>query len=268
MISESLTILRLPYPERGERTVRVYVPSHREGETLPVIYMTDGQNLFDEESGSFGCWFTREAVRVEQESSGRAAVIVGIHNDEGPVQRTNELTPKSIGAFVIPKALSAEEIAQFQPQGEVFDRFVTDVVMPAVEERFPVQTGRAATAFCGSSSGGLQAFFTALSHPDLFCAAGVFSPAFPLYAETDLLRWITTKLCAQPPYLYFYTGAGDDLEQTIFESTEAVYDFMTECYPPSLLNEVVLLENRHHESAWESVFRDFLHTFLARREEF
>ena len=65
--------LFLPYPEKGDRRVRVYVPEHKEGETFPVIYMTDGQNLFDEETGTWGCWFTREAVEAERKLSGKAA---------------------------------------------------------------------------------------------------------------------------------------------------------------------------------------------------
>ena len=71
MVKEQILELRLPYPGREDRLVRVFVPEHAEDETLPVIYMTDGQNLFDKESSSFGCWHTREAVRDERARSGR-----------------------------------------------------------------------------------------------------------------------------------------------------------------------------------------------------
>ena len=249
--------LFLPYPEKGERRVRVYVPEHKEGETFPVIYMTDGQNLFDEETGTWGCWFTREAVEAERRLSGKAAVIVGIHNDNH--WRDNELTPDSIGELV-----DTADMHDFTaPEGEIFDSFVMDVVKPYIEKNFPVKNGRENTAFCGSSSGGLQSFFTALSHPESFSAAGVFSPAFLLYSGDDMRRWVLSKLCDDLPYLYIYTGAGDELEQRIFQSTEAVYDMLTECYPYDLLNEVILFENCHNEKAWAEIFPDFLHTFLS-----
>ena len=249
--------LFLPYPEKGERRVRVYVPEHKEGETFPVIYMTDGQNLFDEETGTWGCWFTREAVEAERKLSGKAAVIVGIHNDNH--WRDNELTPASIGELV-----DTADMHDFTaPEGEIFDSFVMDVVKPYIEKNFPVKNGRENTAFCGSSSGGLQSFFTALSHPESFSAAGVFSPAFLLYSGDDMRRWVLSKLCDDLPYLYIYTGAGDELEQRIFQSTEAVYDMLTECYPYDLLNEVILFENCHNEKAWADIFPDFLHTFLS-----
>ena len=49
MLNEEIVTLNLPYPNRGDKKVRVYIPAHEEGETLPVVYMTDGQNLFDVE---------------------------------------------------------------------------------------------------------------------------------------------------------------------------------------------------------------------------
>ncbi|MEF2884239.1 MAG: alpha/beta hydrolase-fold protein, partial [Ruminococcus sp.] len=83
MIQEQITTLTLPYP-LGDKRVRVYVPAHEEGETFPVVYMTDGQNLFESENLQFGCWYTREAVAEERAQSGMAAIIVGIHNDDAP----------------------------------------------------------------------------------------------------------------------------------------------------------------------------------------
>ena len=155
MKNEELTTLKFSYPEGQERTVRVYVPAHGDDETLPVIYMTDGQNLFENEISSFGSWHTREAVAAERKSSGKAAIIVGIFNDGSPVQRTNELTPASIGKLAFPPEMPEEARRLMDPQGESFDDFVVNTVMPAVEESFPVKKGRENTAFCGSSSGGL-----------------------------------------------------------------------------------------------------------------
>ena len=260
MIQEQIHSLRLPYPGREERLVRVFVPAHEEGERLPVIYMTDGQNLFDEESSGFGCWHTREAVRAQRAESGRAAIVVGIHNDDP--RRECDLTPAAMGALAIPEEERQPGMSQ---DGEVFADFVVHTAMPAVEARFPVLTGRAHTAVCGSSCGGVMALFLGLRYPERFCAAGVLSPALLLFREEDLQRWIWSRLGEELPYLYLYTGAGDELEARIFESTERAYDMLQECYPMELLNEVVLLDQPHHERAWEPIFRDFLHLFLYRQ---
>ena len=80
MIKEELYELSLPYYSGENKKVRVYVPEHEKAETLPVIYMTDGQNLFEDNNpGQFGCWYTHEAIKEVGK-----AIIVGIHNDEGP----------------------------------------------------------------------------------------------------------------------------------------------------------------------------------------
>ena len=263
MIKDSLTVLSLPYYTGRNKKVRVFVPEHEEGERLPVIYMTDGQNLFEDDNpGQFGCWYTREAVREVGK-----AIIVGIHNDEGEIRRTNELTPKSIGAIHYPAEIPEEMRKKIVPEGELFDDFVINTVIPEIEKRFPVERGRSAAAFCGSSSGGLEAYFTALSHPDSFCLSGVFSPAFPLYSVSDIVGWTAAKLSGSMPYLYFYSGAVGELEKAICESTQAVYDAIAEFYPPELLNEVILFDQPHHESAWAPIFKDFLYTFLTRRED-
>ena len=264
MIKEELYELSLPYYSGENKKVRVYVPEHEKAETLPVIYMTDGQNLFEDNNpGQFGCWYTHEAIKEVGK-----AIIVGIHNDEGPVQKTRELTPKSIGDLRFPDEMPQMIRELLIPEGELFDDFVIRTVMPEVEARFPVEKGRNAASFCGSSSGGLQAYFTALSHPDRFCLSGVFSPAFPFYSVDDIVSWTISRLSGSMPYLYFYSGAVGEPEEEICRSTQAVYDAIAEFYPMERMNEVILFDKPHNESAWAPIFKDFLHTFLTRREEF
>lgn len=259
MEEEQLISMYLPYPGAEDRLVRVFVPAHGEGQTLPVIYMTDGQNLFDVESSGFGCWYTREAVRRERECSGRAAVIVGIHNED-PL-RMPELTPAGPGGLKEPEAEGLE------PRGEVFDDFLVNTVMPAVQARFPVRTGRENTAFCGSSAGGMFSFFTALSHPELFSAAGVLSPCFALYRQQELAAWIRSRRTRTPAFLYLFCGAGDRLEQFLLGGVHSMLPVLEACWPGDRLKTVLRPEARHHETAWEPVFRDFLHDFLARCPE-
>ena len=111
MEKAKLSEFSLPYPGRGDRRIRVYVPAHEEGERLPVIYMTDGQNLFDAQSCTWGCWRTIEAVEESMKNGSSGAVIVGI--DHGGRWRDNELTPRSIGTV-----LHAGEMENFSaPRG-------------------------------------------------------------------------------------------------------------------------------------------------------
>lgn len=134
MVNSELKTFTLPFPnERGERKIWVYIPSHSEDEKLPVIYMTDGQNLFDEESTEYGSWNVISAVENEQNNTGLSAIIVGI--DNGNIYRDSELTPKCIGE--IQHRDYFNDI--FSPEGEVFDSFLTDTVIPYIENNFPVK---------------------------------------------------------------------------------------------------------------------------------
>lgn len=247
----------LPYPNKDDRQIWVYVPNHNQGDKLPVIYMTDGQNLFDDNATPYGSWGVIEAVENEIKACGKGAIIVGI--DNGNVYRDSELTPSSIGE-VLHRDLLNEE---FAPEGEMFDDFLMNTVIAFVEENYPVKQGREYTSICGSSSGGLQAFFTGIEHSEKFGFIGAFSPAFLLYSENDWRNYLFSKINDNMPYLYIYTGNGDELEESIFESVEMLYELLPETgYPYDMMNEVILFENCHNESAWRDIFKDFLHTTL------
>ncbi|MBQ1546096.1 MAG: hypothetical protein IIZ59_01020 [Clostridia bacterium] len=267
MIEEKVHVLSFPYGSTGERKVRVYVPEHKEGETFPVIYMTDGQNLFEDDTVAFGCWYTREAVRAEREVSGKAAIIVGIHNDAGDMQRSLELTPAEPGALDFPAEMSQEQRDAYIPQGGEFADFVINSVMPEIEKNFPVKTGRENTAFCGSSMGGIESFYIGLAYPDKFSAVGAFSPVFMMYVKSDFESWIRTKAIQEElPFMYMYVGGADEMEKQLAVDFEWVGDIMEDCYPENQLKKLVVPENRHHESGWEPIFKDFLHIFLENAE--
>lgn len=260
MVKSELNEILLPYPVRGDKKIWVYVPERNEGDEFPVIYMTDGQNLFEENATPFGCWDVITAVENEQKNGSTGAVIVGI--DNGSVYRDSELTPDSIGEVQHRDLLN--DI--FTPEGEIFDAFLMNTVIPYIEEHYPVKAGRENRSVCGSSSGGLQAFFEGVEHSGEFAFIGALSPAFLLYSESDWKSYLAPRMSSVMPYLYLYSGAQGEEENMIFESVEMMYDLLIEIgYPNESLNEVVLLENEHNEKAWKEIFKDFLHTVLCRR---
>ena len=140
-----------------------------------------------------------------------------------------------------------------------------NTVVPYIEENFPVRTDRRGRAVCGSSSGGLMSFFSGVEHSGFFSFIGAFSPVFLCYTNDDWRNYLLNKMTDNMPYLYIYSGNGDELEQVIFEGTEMMYDLLPETgYPYDMMNEVILFENEHNEKAWREIFPDFLHTFLTK----
>ncbi len=261
MIDEKITDLMIPYLN-GKRLVRVFVPAHEEGEKLPVIYMSDGQSLFEEEKCPFGCWHVREAVRAALARTGKSAIVAGIYNDNNR-ERANDLTPATIGKIQYPNFFIRILAKMFaRPCGEQFDDFILRAVMPCVEQTFPVKTGRKYTAFCGSSSGGLFSFFTALSHPDIYGFAGVFSPAFIMFTPDALENWVRSKLVDEMPFLSMYMGNGDDKERELYQGFETCCDILARYYPDGQYKKTVDENAYHNETAWEPMFCDLLEKML------
>lgn len=261
MIKAEIFTELLPYPDKEERKIWIYVPQHEDDEKMAVVYMTDGQNLFDEFPTQFGSWGVVNAVENEFKQSGKNAVIVGI--DNGNIYRDNELTPASIGEVIKGDAMDNFTKAE----GDIFDSFMMNTVIPFVEQNYPVKTNREDVFVCGSSSGGLQAFFAGMEHCDKFSFVGAFSPAFLLYSEDSLRAYLYKKINENVPYMYLYCGASG-FEMDLFPSVEMMYDLMQEVgYPFDKMNEVILFENDHNESAWREIFPDFLHTALNLNRE-
>ena len=275
-VPAELIRLELPYFDRGSAIVRVYVPEHKKGEKLPVIYMTDGQSVFDEESNPLGCWHTREAVVAEKAASGKSAIIAGIPPmpegmppiPDGMPPMPEGMPPMPEGMPPMPEAMTPEIMEQmmkdFKPDGEKFDEFVIKTVMPAVEEKFPVKKGRKNTAIIGSSSGGLEVFYIALLHPELFSAVGALSPAFLFYSEEDVKKWTTDRLNKKTPFIYLYCGEGEPKEKQMCDAAKPVFELIKSAMPKNRVREVISPEASHNESAWEPIFKDFLHLFLAK----
>ncbi len=254
--------VKLPYPGLDDRMVRIFVPAHEDGETFPVVYMTDGQTAFERLPHELGCWSTHAAVQEERKNYGRGAIIVGIHNDLGPAQRASELTPTTLGKLQIP-----EEILKMSPPtGEVFDSFVVNTVMPFVESRFPVKKGRENTAFCGSSSGGVASLHIVMEHQDLFSMAGVFSPALMIFDPIEATNWFLSKMGDDLPFIYIYSGAFGDMESAICGCAQYLGNALDNHYPKELHKTLIIPQYPHHESAWSQVFKDMLHIFLDRCE--
>lgn len=156
--------LAMPGLDR-ERRLRVFVPaSHAQGTArYPVVYLHDGQNLFDDATSYAGEWGVDETLAARAASGAREFIAVGI--DHGGEHRVRELNP-----WDHPRLGSGE--------GRAYLRFVVDVVKPLVDARWRTLAGRPHTAIVGSSMGGLISHAALHLHPDVFSKAGVLSPAY------------------------------------------------------------------------------------------
>lgn len=158
----------VPAPELGgEREVLCLLPpgATSGGRRFPVLYMLDGQNLFDAATSYAGEWRVDETLATLREE-GYEAIVVGVAN--GRDRRLAEYTPYPSGRRGPPGA----------GRGGATLRFVVDVLKPLVDASFPTRADQGATLIAGSSLGGLMSLYAAWERPDVFGAVAAFSPAF------------------------------------------------------------------------------------------
>jgi len=153
------------------RKISILLP-HNYYETdfrYPVLYMQDGQNLFDK-NAPFGTWGIDEKLAILAEQGMGDFIVVGI--DHGNEKRINEYTP----ANELPIGIGHGEGAKYL-------EFMVHNLKPHIDHHFRTLTDRANTAIGGSSMGGLISHYAALYHSNIFSKTMVFSPSFWIYDE-------------------------------------------------------------------------------------
>jgi len=144
------------------RHVEIWLPPGYDQDSThryPVLYMTDGQNVFDPRIAYGGTdWGMDEAVvRLVKRGVIPPIIVVGVWN-------------------------SADRFTEYSPwhNAPAYARFLIDELMPRVNREFRTLTGPAHTAAMGSSMGGLLSFYLVTHHPEAFGACACMSTHFPL----------------------------------------------------------------------------------------
>ena len=235
-------VLSTPFVIPGlnrERTVRIYLPPGYERSTqrYPVLYMHDGQNLFDEATAYIGReWGVDETLNALAKSQALRVIVVGI--DNGGVDRMRELNTWDNPQFG-------------RGEGAEYMAFVVDVLKPWVDQHYRTRPDRRHTAIMGSSMGGLISSYALSHYGQVFGGAGIFSPAYwiapEVYADTE----------AHPPpptaRLYFYAG-GSEGETMVPDMKRMVATLRRAGLPERNLEVEVDPVGRHNEAAWRAQF--------------
>jgi len=176
------TSMRMPQLNRN-RTIRLYLPpNYADGGPFPVIYMHDGQNLFDDATSFAGEWHVDEILDSLYTYRGFSAIVVAIYNDDS--ERLNEYSPwrnDSLGAG---------------GDGNKYVRFIVERLKPFIDKHYRTDPRSQSTAIIGSSMGGLITLYAALEYPNVFGKAAVFSPSL----------WFSPKVFE---YIQKYRRKGD-----------------------------------------------------------
>lgn len=172
----------------------------------PVLYMHDGQNLFDPRIANTGVdWGVDEAiVRLVEKGVIPPIIVVGVWN-------------------------TSDRGAEYSPWRGApgYARFLIEELIPRVDEEFRTLVGPENTAVAGSSMGGLLSFYLVSRHPDVFGACGCLSTHFPL-SEAMVAQYFPGEVQAATPDETPYIIRDIEAGLTVLQGTRYWFDFGTE----------------------------------------
>jgi predicted alpha/beta superfamily hydrolase len=236
-------------PQLGNaRDIHVYLPpSYRaSGRHYPVIYMHDGQNLFDPETAFAGEWGVDETLE-RLGPQGVETIVVAIPNMGG--ERCHEYSPW-------PDSRAGGG------RGDAYLAFIIETLRPRVDRKFRTRREREHTGIMGSSMGGLISLYGFIRHPDVFGFCGAMSPSFWFanramfdYVES-LHRWFGRV------YLDIGTEEGQRHVRNVQQMARLL---RTRCPYPRDQVMCLVEEGAHHsEQAWSSRFEHAVRFLLPR----
>ena len=180
-----LGILKSRYAD--PRRVVVWLPPNYSdhGPKYAVLYMHDGQNLFDKATAGYGMeWEVDEHLsKLMADGKVRPTIVVGIWN-----------TPKRLQEYLPSKAFNGlppqyrEKVRALyggDPLSDGYLKFIVRELRPMIDKRFNVKTDRADTVIMGSSMGPLISLAAIAEYPQIFGAAGMMSSHWPLFMKPD-----------------------------------------------------------------------------------
>ncbi len=253
--SENVFILNeqfhFPSLQRNRR-LWVYLPKgyNDSQKHYPVIYMHDGQNLFDDLIAFGSEWGIDETLDEERGNM----IVIGIEN--GAEHRMSEYM-----LYDHPDHGTAE--------GVLYLKDICEVLKPYVDSVLRTKPEREYTCIAGSSMGGLISFYAGLYFPQLFGVVGIFSAALWLdapriFSEVQEVAQKNMLSIEQLPSQrwYFYAGAMES-ETMVAEVASMVKIFRQ--YPYMDITYQIDAGGVHDEAVWKNYFPEFYKWIIGQK---
>ena len=234
IISDDFTIPQLD----RQRRIWIYLPPDYQssGKYYPVLYMHDGQNLFDA-STSFGQeWEVDESLNQLFEQGDQGVIVVGIDNGGG--DRLNEYTPWSNPTYG-------------GGEGDAYVNFLTETLKPYIDSNYRTRPEREYTGIMGSSLGGLISMYAAINRQDIFSKAGIFSPSF--WFTDDIYR-LVEELGKQEDLRVYMIGGVTESSSMVNDLNRMYNTLESVGFQTSDLQLLTHADGQHSEWYWAREF--------------
>jgi predicted alpha/beta superfamily hydrolase len=223
------------------RRIWIYLPEDyaTSMKKYPVMYLHDGQNVFDDATSYAGEWGVDEFLDSNEANK---CIVVAI--DHGGAKRFNEYSPYDHERFG-------------KGEGELYAEFVAKTLKKYIDKNYRTKRSRENTFIAGSSMGGLISFYAVLKYPKVFGGAGVFSPAF--WVAPKIEEDIKAKGKKVKGSIYFFAGKLEG-ETMVLDMLKAFGEMAT--VSKSKMKSVIRDEGRHNEGTWRVEFPLFYNWML------
>ena len=232
-------------PQLGRsRRVWVYLPpGYRTSKVrYPVLYLQDGQNLFDARTSYSGEWGVDETLDSLRKRGDRGVIVVAV--DNGGPKRLDEYNPWK---NTDPRLGGGE--------GDAYVEFLVHDLKPYVDAHYRTESGRTTTGIGGSSAGALIALYAVLKYPNVFGRAALMSPATWL-AGTHMYDYVRAHAGRGPALrLYFVSGAFETPEgQPALDQARMVDSLRAAGVPAASMHAIAPADGKHKEWFWRREF--------------
>jgi predicted alpha/beta superfamily hydrolase len=223
------------------RRVWMYIPpdyNSNPGKRYPVIYMQDGQNLFQDPVGPAGNWKVDETLNQLFSQGDRGCIVIGVESSS--VNRTDEysnwMNPQYGGG----------EAAQYLD-------FIVNTLKPYIDAHYRTLSTREYTAVGGSSLGGLFALYAAIERQDVFSKAAIFSPSI-WFAGSKILNYIMNHPKMEDDVRLFFLAGQQEPPYIQSDVTAAVDELTAAGYDAQDLHTEIMADGTHTETFWRREF--------------
>lgn len=199
----------------------------------PVLYMHDGQNVFDDATSFAGEWGVDECLDTMR----KKCIVVAV--DHGGPKRTNEYCPYDMERFG-------------KGEGDKYVDFLATTLKPYIDKNYRTLKDKENTFVAGSSMGGIISMYAILKYPNVFGGAGVFSPAF--WIGPKIFDDIKARGKRVNGRIYFYAGKMES--ETMVGDTRKAYDLMKQV-SHATMTTVIRDDGQHNERRWRIEFPSF-----------
>lgn len=205
------------------RTIAVWLPEDYDStKKYPVLYMHDGQNLFDSTvTFNHEEWKVDETItRLIRQNKIKPCIVVGIWNMGNT--RWHEYFPqKAVGYFSSADMNTFSTTYLKSPlQGDDYLKFLVSELKPLIDRSFPTLTDRQNTFIAGSSMGGLISLYAICEYPDVFGGAACISthwiggwPPPVAYIPNGFYEYIKKKLPDPKTHKIYFDYGTETLDQ-------------------------------------------------------